>query len=48
MAMDVNSCYFLARLQLWRHEAQQVQPLPKVGGCLLGYYSSSSYWVKSR
>jgi hypothetical protein len=26
---------------------QPVQPLPKVGGCPLGYYSSGSYWVPS-
>jgi hypothetical protein len=27
---------------------QQVQPLPKVGGCPLGYYSSSGYCVPSK
>ena len=27
---------------------QPVQPLPKVGGCPLGHYSSGSYCVKSR
>ena len=26
---------------------QRVQPLPKVGGCPLGWYSSSAYCVKS-
>ena len=26
---------------------QPVQPLPKVGGCPLGYYSSGSYCVSS-
>ena len=27
---------------------QPVQPLPKVGGCPLGYYSSGSYCVPSK
>ena len=27
---------------------QPVRPLPKAGGCPLGYYSSGSYCVKSR
>ena len=27
---------------------QPVQPLPKVGGCPLGYYSSSGYCVPSK
>jgi hypothetical protein len=27
---------------------QPVQPLPKAGGCPLGYYSSGSYCIKSR
>ncbi len=27
---------------------QPVQPLPKVGGCPLGYYASGSYCVPSR
>ena len=27
---------------------QPVQPLPKVGSCPLGYYSSGSYCVPSR
>ncbi len=27
---------------------QPVQPLPKVGGCPLGYYSSVGYYVRSR
>jgi len=27
---------------------QPVQPLPKVGGCPLGYYSSGNYCVPSR
>jgi len=27
---------------------QPVRPLPKLGGCPLGYYASGSYCVKSR
>ena len=27
---------------------QPVRPLPKVGGCPVGYYSSGSYCVKNR
>ncbi|CAK6687054.1 hypothetical protein [Synechococcus sp. CBW1107] len=27
---------------------QPIQPLPKVGGCPLGYYSSGSYCVPSK
>jgi hypothetical protein len=30
------------------HAQQPVQPLPKVGSCPLGYYSSGSYCVPSR
>jgi hypothetical protein len=30
------------------HAQQPVQPLPKVGGCSLGYYSSGDYCVPSK
>ena len=41
--------FALAALAAGNGLAQQpVRPLPKVGGCPLGYYSSGSYCVKSR
>jgi hypothetical protein len=39
----------MGRLPLLFALAQQpVRPLPKAGGCPLGYYSSGNYCVKSR
>ena len=41
-------CTGIAALAAGSAPAQQtVQPLPKVGGCPLGYYSSGSYCVSS-